>query len=57
VGVLCLFVPRLENEFAALDTCVKTHELQLKEYQKIKKMLEEIEREQGERCVQTKGEQ
>lgn len=46
---------RLEIEFGALDACVKSHELQLKEYQKLVQMMEEIEREQGNKSGHTRA--
>src|SRR4051812_33905625 len=36
---------RLELEFSALDTCVKSHELLIKEYRKLLQLLDEVERE------------
>jgi len=38
---------RLELEFASIDRCVDSHQSQLKEYQKLVNMMEEVEKEHG----------
>lgn len=49
-------INRLESEFSTLDECIKTHTQQLKEYQQLKKMLQELEQEQHQQGGKSKKE-